>query len=242
MNQRVSIFLAALAIAAVMAISEHDAAAQTKSVWDGAYTKQQADRGAVSFTTHCARCHTSEPSDGEGGRGLVGKPFWDSYRESTVDHLLDYVSKNMPNGAAAGTLEASTYADLVAFILSRNEFPAGDAELTKTSATGVQIITKSGPGELPAGTLVHVIGCLAPGEKGVWPLNSATAPERPNPAAGTDDAARPLGTRSYALKFAITPLTPYVGQRVRVRGLLMGDGGKDGINVSTTESLSKTCP
>src|SRR6185295_5919404 len=132
---------------------------------------------------------TAEP-DAE-GRPLAGKAFWDSFRESTVDRLLDYVSKNMPNGAG-GTLEPKTYADLVAFILSRNDLPAGSAELTKESANGVQIIAKTGPGELPNGTLVNVVGCLAPKEGGKWTLKSATVPERPNPQPGTDDAARPL--------------------------------------------------
>jgi len=239
---RVSILFpaAALAVAAVMALNEPDAAAQSKTVWQGVYTQQQATRGAASFSANCARCHSTETND-EGRRPLVGKAFWQSFRESTVDRLLDYVSKNMPNGAAAGTLDANTYADLVAFILSRNDLPAGTAELNKESATGVQIIDKSGPGELPGGTLVNVVGCVARKEGGGWILNTATGPERPNPQSGTDDATRPLGTRSYALMFLITPLDPYVGHRMRVRGLLIGDGGRDGINVTTTESLNKTC-
>jgi mono/diheme cytochrome c family protein len=237
---RISIlFAAALVVAAVTAVKEPNATAQTKSVWDGVYTQQQAARGATSFTTHCARCHSAEPNDEK--KPVAGKAFWQSYRESTVDQLLDYISRNMPNGAG-GTLEASTYADLVAFILSRNDLPSGAAELTKQSAAGVQIIEKSGPGELPGGTLVHVVGCLARREGSGWILNSASAPERPNPESGSDDAARPLGARSYPLMFAITPLDPYVGHRLRVRGLLMGDGGRDGINVSTTQSLSTTCP
>ncbi len=230
---------AALAVAVVMIVSEPEASAQNKSVWDGVYTEQQAARGAGSFTTQCARCHSTEPN--EDRKPLAGKAFWESFRESTVDRLLDYVSRNMPNGAG-GTLEPSTYADLVAFILSKNALPAGAAELTKESANGVQIIDKSGPGELPNGTLVHVVGCLARKEGGGWIVNSATAPERPNPESGKEDGTRPLGTRSYALMFLITSLDSYAGHRLRVRGLLIGEGGRDGINVSTTESLSKTCP
>jgi len=233
---RLSIFFAA----AVIALSSVNAAAQSKTVWDGVYTQQQAARGAASFMSNCSRCHSAE-ADAE-SRPLAGKAFWDSFRESTVDRLLDYVSRNMPNGAGAGTLEASTYADLVAFILSRNDLPSGATELTKESATGVQIIAKTGPGELPTGTLVNVVGCLAPKEGGKWTLKSATTPERPNPQPGTDDAARPLGTRNFELKFVITSLDSFVGHRLRVRGLLMGEGGRDGINVTTTDSVAKTCP
>jgi len=231
---RVSIFVAASVLALAV-----NAAAQSKTVWDGVYTQQQAARGAASFTSNCSRCHSVEPNDSR--RLLAGKNFWQSFRESTVERLLDYVSKNMPNGAG-GSLDAGTYADLVAFILSRNDLPAGAAELTKDSAVGVQIIAKDGPGELPAGTLVHVIGCVAKKEGGGWILNSATAPERPNPKPEVDDASRSLGTRTFELKFMLTSLEAYAGNRMRVRGLLMGEGGRDGINVSTTESLSKTCP
>jgi hypothetical protein len=53
--------------------------------------------------------------------------------------------------------------------------------------------------------LVHAIDCLARKEGGGWILNTATAPERPKPEQGADDAARPLGTRTYPLMFLITP-------------------------------------
>lgn len=214
---------------------------QNKTVWDGVYTKQQADRGAASFESNCTRCHVASANTGEEGRNLAGKAFWDSFRESTVDHLLDYVSKNMPNGAAAGSLSANTYLDLVAFILSKNDLPAGPDELTKESAVGVQIIAKNGPGELPNGTLVRLVGCLVGKEGSAWSLNNATAPERPNPGADANDATRPLGTRTFQLKFLLTPLDKFVGHRLRVRGLLMGEGGKDGINVSQTDSVADSC-
>jgi len=241
-SSQVLLLVAVLTGVLMTTISERSAAAaQSKTVWDGIYTQAQAERGAASFSASCTRCHSAQANAGEEGRNLAGKAFWDSFRESTVDHLLDYVSKNMPNGTAAGSLSANTYVDLVAFILSRNELPAGANELTKESAVGVQIIAKNGPGELPNGTLIRVVGCLKGKEGSAWILNTATAPERPNAARDGDDAARPLGTRSYQLKFLLTPLDRYVGHRLRVRGLLIGEGGRDGINVSETNSLAESC-
>jgi mono/diheme cytochrome c family protein len=238
---RVSILFAiAIASAAVIAVPESAVAVQSKTVWDGVYTEQQAARGAATFTTYCVRCHGGTTNDGEEGRSLAGEPFWKSFRESTVDHLLDYVSRNMPNGAG-GSLSAGAYADLVAFILSRNDLPPGASELTGDSAVGVQIIAKSGPGELPDGTLVRVVGCLATQEGGGWILNTATAPERTNSSADTENKTGPLGTRSYRLMYVLTPLQAFVGHRMSVRGLLMGDGGRDGINVSATQSLAASC-
>jgi len=232
---------AALAVAVTITVSEVAAAPQAKSVWDGVYTEQQAERGAITFSASCARCHSSEPNGGDEGKRLAGDHFWQSFRESTVDTLLDYVSRNMPNGAA-GTLSTNAYSDVVAFILSRNGLPAGTAELTRDSAAGVQIIAKTGPGELPNGTLVRVVGCVARKEGGGWILNRATAPARAqNSDAGADDATRPLGDRSYALMYMITPLDRNVGHRMSVRGLLIGDGGRDGINVSGTQSLADSC-
>ena len=240
---RISILFAVAVLTAVAVTAAGGQAAgppQSKTVWDGVYTQEQAARGAASFASSCARCHAIEANGGAEGRNLAGNAFWDSFRESTVDHLLDYVSRNMPNGAG-GTLSASTYADLIAYILSRNDLPSGPNELTKESAVGVQIIAKSGPGELPNGTLVRIVGCLAGKEGNAWILNSATAPERPNPAADANDAVRPLGTRSYQLKFVLTSLDRYVGHRLRVRGLLIGEGGRDGINVLETDSLAESC-
>jgi len=234
------IFAIAIVGVAITAAAQSAVAAQSKTVWDGIYTEEQAARGAQSFATNCTRCHGGTTNDGEEGKSLAGERFWNSFRESTVDHLLDYVSRNMPNGAG-GTLSAGVYADLVAFILSRNGLPAGASELTKDSAVGVQIIAKSGPGELPDGTLARVVGCLAR-EGANWILNTATAPERTTSTAGAEDKARPLGTRTYRLMYVITPLQAFVGHRLSVRGLLMGDGGRDGINVSVTESLAASCP
>jgi mono/diheme cytochrome c family protein len=238
---RVSIlFAVAIVGVAMTTLVESAVAAQSKTVWDGVYTEQQAARGAVSFATNCARCHATT-NELEEGRSVAGERFWKSFRESTVDHLLDYVSRNMPNGAG-GTLSAGVYADLVAFILSRNALPPGTSELTKETAVGVQIIAKGGPGELPDGTLSRVVGCLAAREGGGWILNTASAPERISSIAGTEDKTRPLGTRSYRLMYVLISLQRFVGHRMSVRGLLIGDGGRDGINVSVTESLAESCP
>src|SRR5215468_3039987 len=227
------LFAIAIVAVAIATFVESAVAAQSKTVWGGVYTEQQAARGALSFTSYCARCHGGTTNGVEEEKSLAGERFWKSFRESTVDHLLDYVSRNMPNGTG-GTLSASEYADLVAFILSRNAIPPGTSELTKEAAVGIQIIAKSGPGELPDGTLVRVVGCVAAREGGGWILNSATAPERISSIAGTEDKTRPLGARSYRLMYVLTPLQRFVGHRMSVRGLLIRKGGRDGINVSVT--------
>jgi len=232
--------LAALVGGAATAAAQEPAGAQDRSVWDGVYTEEQAARAAGTFNASCARCHGAEGGGGEDGRSLTGDAFWQGFRESTVDHLFNYVRENMPNGAG-GSLSASAYLDLVAFILSRNGFPAGAEELTAESTVGVKIIAETGPGELPATTLARVVGCLAR-DGSNWVLTSATAPERVEaPGAGDTDATRELGTRTYPLMFVLTSLQRYVGHRMSASGLLLGDGGADGLNVMAVESVAESC-
>jgi mono/diheme cytochrome c family protein len=219
------------------------AATPGRSVWDGVFTTAQANRGGQLFAASCASCHGANLQGGE-GKALRGDAFWTDWRESTVDALLTYVSKNMPfseDGSLAGTLSPSTYVDIVAYILSANEFPAGGQDLTASSSAGVQIIRKEGPGELPATTLGRIVGCLAPrGADGSWKVEKGSRAVR---AASAATPARdvPLGDRTYPLKFVLTPLTKYVGHRVAVTGALLGDGGVDGLNVDTVTSLADTC-
>ena len=215
-----------------------------RTVWDGVFTTDQASRGRTFFSASCAECHGATLQGGE-GKPLSGDQFWSDWRESTVGELLTYVSKNMPyseDGSLAGTLSPSTYVDIVAHMLERNGLPAGAQELTAESSVGVQIIKKDGPGELPASTLARVVGCLAPrGTDGSWRLVKSTRPERAASSPTSPESAVPLGDREYQLKFVLTPLDKLVGHRLSVTGLLLGDGGVDGLNVNAVKSLASTC-
>jgi mono/diheme cytochrome c family protein len=212
--------------------------ARGRTVWDGVYTDEQAARATSTFSQVCSSCHTLA---GQGEGPLTGEKFWEGYSQKTVGDLLTFVRTNMPDGNG-GSLPASTYNDLVALILKSNGFPAGTAELAPETVVNVQIIPKDGPGELPANSLVRVVGCLA--RRGSdWVLTNATAPERTERTeVGPADASRPLGTRTMTLKFVLTRLDSFVGQRMSVSGMLMGAGGADGVNVATVERVAATCP
>jgi hypothetical protein len=209
------------------------------TVWDGVYTEAQATRGTQAFGQTCSNCHTLATT---GNRPLSGSTFMDGWTQRSVGDLIKFVSTNMPNGNG-GSLSASTYLDLVALILKTNGFPAGTADLAPEAVANVQIVPKDGPGELPAGTLARVVGCLAPRSGSDWVVTMATVPERIDRAgAGPEDATRPLGDRSTALKFVLTRLDAFVGGRVSVSGLLIGAGGSGGVNVTTVNRVAPTCP
>ena len=52
---------------------------------------------------------------------------------------------------------------------------------------------------------------------------------------------RPLGSRKIALKFVVTRLDALTGSRVAVSGLLIGEGGVDGINVTAVTRIAPNC-
>jgi len=211
--------------------------AQAPSAWDGVYTEAQAARAASAFDQSCASCHTLAA---EGKNPLSGERFWEGFAQRSVGELLTYVSANMPNGRG-GSLPESTYADLVALILKSNGFPAGAKELGPDAAAA-QIVPRSGSSELPANALVRVVGCLAQ-KGGDWILTNATAPRRIDGGSpAPEDATRPLGSRTMALKFVLTKLDSFVGQRMSVSGMLIGEGGVDGLNVTTVNRVAASCP
>jgi len=227
---------------AAMLVTVAGQAPPTRTVWDGSFAAEQAERGRSSYAISCARCHGGSLEGGM-GRSLVGTSFWNKWREQSVGDLLDYVSKNMPMGqTSTTTLSPPVYADIVAYVLKSNDLPAGPSELTATSGTDVRIVPKEGStGELPATTLARVVGCLAPQQADKsWLVSSASKPERVK-SIDAYPTSTEGGDRQYALKFVLQPLAPLVGQRVAVVGILLGDGGVDGINVSTVTAVASSC-
>ena len=236
----VCVFVSSVIICAQAPGGTSERAART--VWDGVFTDTQAQRGRGFYAEHCASCHGAN-LEGAEHRALKGDRFWATWQDTTVDRLLTHVSTNMPHsedGSLKGTLGARVYADIVAHILSTNQFPAGTIELTEASSAGVRILKKDGSGELPSGSLAHVVGCLEKGSGRNWKLVKASRAAR-IVEGQTIDRNAPLGDREYALMFVLTPLDKFVGHRMSVRASLMGEGGAQGLNVTTIESVSETC-
>jgi len=235
MQSLVGVLFVALATASLVTAQT---ANPRRTVWDGVYTEAQAARGTTAYGQSCAGCHALAT---EGKAPLVGDPFWKSFAQKNVGDLLEFVSTYMPNGNP-GSLTEPTYRDIVALILKSNGFPAGTTELGGNASVSVQIVQKDGRTELPPNALARVVGCLT--KNGAdWVVTSATTPERAERAASSgEDATRPLGSRTVPLKFVITRLDALAGSRVAVSGLLIGEGGVDGINVTTVNRVAPKCP
>jgi len=99
-----------------------------KSVWDGAYTEEQAKRGEPIYAQNCASCHGPELSGGEMAPPLAAGDFLSGWDGLTVGDLFERIRISMPQNAP-GSLTAQQNADVLAFILHANKFPAGKTEL-----------------------------------------------------------------------------------------------------------------
>ena len=115
----------------------------SRSVWDGVYTKDQAQRGQSAYRENCAKCHGENLGGGEAGPALAGEDFLKSWSGKTAGDLFALMRKSMPS-EDPGSLSTREYADIVAFIFSANEFPAGAKELDReaNSLSEIQIEAK----------------------------------------------------------------------------------------------------
>ena len=104
------------------------AAQTTRSVWDGVYTGEQADRGKALYAKECASCHGTELTGGEEAPALTGGAFTANWNGLKVGDLFERIRVSMPEGRA-GTLSRQTNADILSFLLASNGFPAGKSEL-----------------------------------------------------------------------------------------------------------------
>ena len=108
------------------------------SVWDGAYSQAQAQRGETQYKQQCAVCHGDAlEGDAQTERGkqlnrvlppLSGDVFKGNWNGRPLSDLFDKVTRTMPRDDP-GKVSHTDAADIIAFMLKFNGFPAGKAEL-----------------------------------------------------------------------------------------------------------------
>lgn len=215
------------------------------TVLDGVYTAAQADRGNVAYQRFCIGCHEGQDADGP---ELAGKVFMDRWREDKLDPLFSFIKTSMP-GNVPGSLDDATVADLMAYILHENAFPAGEKELTAAMMGTVQLIGPDGPQPLANLTIVRAVGCLTSEAGSAWTVAKVAriAPVRDRIVEGTTPAeleassALPLGALTFPLMSVPAKGTSMAGHKVQVKGVLTRQGALDRINVMSLESVAATC-
>ena len=120
------------------------------TIWDGVYTEAQARRGEEVFKSACSYCHKEDLGGGffDDGLGrapaLAGKRAFDSslverWGGMTLADMVGTVAATMPQQRPS-SLSVEDYVDVVSYILSKNEAPAGASDLSGDVETLSRII------------------------------------------------------------------------------------------------------
>jgi mono/diheme cytochrome c family protein len=104
--------------------------AAATSVWDGVYTGEQAKRGEAIYYQRCVACHGPELEGGDMTPALTGGVFTSTWNGLSVGELFERIRISMPLDRPS-TLSRAQSADVVAFLLKANKWPAGTVELPR---------------------------------------------------------------------------------------------------------------
>ena len=102
--------------------------ASRRTVSEGVYTEEQAERGKAAYEAQCSSCHLSDLSGQAFAPALVEDMFKSRWQEGNVGDLFLVVKQTMPQDKPA-SLTDKEYAEIVAFLLKSNQYPAGTQEL-----------------------------------------------------------------------------------------------------------------
>lgn len=104
-------------------------AQDSKSIWEGVYTDEQASRGETVYSETCISCHGQDLGGNSNSPGLKGMGFMFLWEGRTVGEFFEKIRSEMPTDRPA-QLPVQNYLDVVAYILLENGFPAAGRELT----------------------------------------------------------------------------------------------------------------
>ena len=101
---------------------------QARTTWEGVYTDAQAKRGDAIYGDRCASCHAPDLSGMDQAPALAGAEFRTEWNDLSMKDLFERTRISMP-ADKPGSLEGTQVADVLAFVLAKNGFPAGPTEL-----------------------------------------------------------------------------------------------------------------
>jgi ankyrin repeat protein len=228
------------------------------AIWAGVFSAEQVARGRVAFGRNCSRCHRDDLSGDEGitlngeryqtlGPALKGETFYRNWGHGSVNRLFRKVRDAMPPDFQS-IIDDATKADVVAFVLHENGFPAGPSELPRDADVleGIQIVRQQAD-VVPNFALVQVSGCLQPGPDNRWTLKAASDPilAREGPLAAADvEAVRtaPPGTGDFLLlNTARFDTSSNRARRVAAKGLLYRAPGQSRLTLTTLRATGSDC-
>jgi cytochrome c len=123
-------FAVILALAGAVGAPAALVAARQRSVNDGVYTTEQAERGRKGYAVFCESCHAADLAGTNSGDSGAPPLKREGFMEgSDANGLFTKIRQTMPLDAPGG-LSTADYLDILAFIFQENGFPAGPSPLT----------------------------------------------------------------------------------------------------------------
>jgi alcohol dehydrogenase (cytochrome c) len=114
--------------------------ASSRASTESDFTKAQANTGQQVYSSACASCHGSN-LEGQAGPALAGSKFESSlqFSKMSAKQLFDFLSTQMP-ADNPGSLSHDKYAAVMAYILSKNGYPAGSKKLSDETLGQIQLL------------------------------------------------------------------------------------------------------
>jgi mono/diheme cytochrome c family protein len=132
---RAGFVLAVCALLVAGAYSLTAQARQTRTVSDGVFTADQAQRGQQLYKAQCLTCH-GEKLEGVVGPMLAGEGFLSAWGGRSLAELVDKIQFTMPL-EAPNSLSRQQSIDIAAYMLQAGSFRAGQTALDDAALTQV---------------------------------------------------------------------------------------------------------
>jgi S-disulfanyl-L-cysteine oxidoreductase SoxD len=98
------------------------------SVWDSVFTLEQAGRGETTYRATCSNCHGDSLAGINDAPALIGAQFHKTWDGNALSSLFNRIINDMPSDNP-GSLAKPQVAELVAYLLKYNGYPAGKTDL-----------------------------------------------------------------------------------------------------------------
>jgi cytochrome c5 len=98
------------------------------SVWDSVFSLAQAGRGESTYRATCSNCHGDSLAGINDAPALTGAQFHKTWDGNALSSLFNRVSNDMPSDNP-GSLTKPQVAEVLAFLLKFNGYPAGKIDL-----------------------------------------------------------------------------------------------------------------
>src|SRR4029078_686281 len=130
MRNRVGVFAIVGITAFVLSYASVRAGQETtKTTWDAVSAKGKAAKGEGIYKEKCEKCHGADAA-GADAPSLADSGFAGDWDGLTVAQLFDRTRSSMPQDAPQSMSREETV-NIIAYLLSKNNFPAGDGDLSE---------------------------------------------------------------------------------------------------------------